>query len=183
MSLVYHSHHPNLIHIKPQQCCSCLSVAFFLQQIRKLRRELESSQEKVSSLTTQLSANVCIFFCFLLLRRVSELLGSGRELRLSSLLPSSSSSSRVPSSSLNILLCSAWQSVFFNPHETRTPLTCSRTSLQGASSSSLFALCKVLSLLFTLQSVFTCFALPDGCRSGISREDFILPNQSRCVVD
>ncbi|PIO31374.1 hypothetical protein AB205_0051330, partial [Aquarana catesbeiana] len=28
------------------------------EQIRKLRRELESSQEKVATLTTQLSANV-----------------------------------------------------------------------------------------------------------------------------
>ncbi len=33
------------------------SSAFFLQ-IRKLRRELDTSQEKVSALTTQLSANV-----------------------------------------------------------------------------------------------------------------------------
>lgn len=47
---------------KPEQFCFCLSVTFFLQQIRKLRRELESSQDKVSNLTTQLSANVCIFF-------------------------------------------------------------------------------------------------------------------------
>jgi len=30
------------------------------QQIRKLRRELESSQEKVADLTMQLSANVCM---------------------------------------------------------------------------------------------------------------------------
>uniref|UniRef100_A0A3B3VE39 Neuron navigator 1 n=1 Tax=Poecilia latipinna TaxID=48699 RepID=A0A3B3VE39_9TELE len=35
------------------------SAIFFLQQIRKLRRELESSQEKVADLTMQLSANVC----------------------------------------------------------------------------------------------------------------------------
>lgn len=42
---------------------SCLF--FSLQQIRMLRRELESSQEKVSSLTTQLTANVritCLIF-------------------------------------------------------------------------------------------------------------------------
>lgn len=32
--------------------------ALFPQQIRKLRRELESSQEKVATLTSQLSANV-----------------------------------------------------------------------------------------------------------------------------
>ena len=32
---------------------------FSSQQIRKLRRELESSQEKVANLTNQLSANVC----------------------------------------------------------------------------------------------------------------------------
>lgn len=29
------------------------------QQIRKLRRELEASQDKVANLTSQLSANVC----------------------------------------------------------------------------------------------------------------------------
>ena len=34
-------------------------VLFSSQQIRKLRRELESSQEKVANLTNQLSANVC----------------------------------------------------------------------------------------------------------------------------
>ena len=33
-------------------------VLFSLQQIRKLRRELENSQEKVANLTNQLSANV-----------------------------------------------------------------------------------------------------------------------------
>lgn len=38
---------------------------FSSQQIRKLRRELESSQEKVSNLTTQLTANVCSGFLFL----------------------------------------------------------------------------------------------------------------------
>lgn len=32
---------------------------YVLQQIRKLRRELESSQDKVSNLTSQLTANVC----------------------------------------------------------------------------------------------------------------------------
>lgn len=35
-----------------------LSLSSFSQQIRKLRRELESSQEKVATLTSQLSANV-----------------------------------------------------------------------------------------------------------------------------
>ena len=38
---------------------SSLWCCFFLYvQIRKLRRELDASQEKVSALTTQLSANV-----------------------------------------------------------------------------------------------------------------------------
>ncbi len=32
----------------------------FLQQIRKLRRELDSSQEKVATLTSQLAANVSV---------------------------------------------------------------------------------------------------------------------------
>lgn len=72
---------------------------------------------------------------------MSELLGSEGKLRLSSLPvcsrlpPPPSGISRVPSSSVNILLCSAWQSRFFNPRETRTTLACSRTSLQGTSSS------------------------------------------------
>lgn len=35
-----------------------LTSHFCPQQIRKLRRELESSQEKVANLTMQLSANV-----------------------------------------------------------------------------------------------------------------------------
>lgn len=39
--------------------CSSVTHLFSPQQIRKLRRELESSQEKVSNLTTQLTANVC----------------------------------------------------------------------------------------------------------------------------
>lgn len=39
--------------------CSSVTHLFSSQQIRKLRRELESSQEKVSNLTTQLTANVC----------------------------------------------------------------------------------------------------------------------------
>ncbi len=35
---------------------------FFLnQQIRKLRRELDASQEKVATLTSQLAANVSLF--------------------------------------------------------------------------------------------------------------------------
>lgn len=40
--------------------CLALLTSFTLspQQIRKLRRELESSQEKVATLTSQLSANV-----------------------------------------------------------------------------------------------------------------------------
>ena len=33
-------------------------ILFFCSQIRKLRRELDASQEKVSALTTQMSANV-----------------------------------------------------------------------------------------------------------------------------
>lgn len=37
---------------------TCFYSAFFSLQIRKLRRELDASQEKVSALTTQLSANV-----------------------------------------------------------------------------------------------------------------------------
>lgn len=39
--------------------CNVMIVPFSQQQIRKLRRELESSQEKVANLTCQLSANVC----------------------------------------------------------------------------------------------------------------------------
>lgn len=39
--------------------CSSVTHLFSSQQIRKLRRELESSQDKVSNLTTQLTANVC----------------------------------------------------------------------------------------------------------------------------
>lgn len=34
-------------------------LVFSPQQIRKLRRELEASQDKVANLTNQLSANVC----------------------------------------------------------------------------------------------------------------------------
>lgn len=44
-----------------QTSCFChrdFASLFPLQQIRKLRRELESSQEKVATLTSQLSANV-----------------------------------------------------------------------------------------------------------------------------
>lgn len=41
-------------------------VKFCPQQIRKLRRELESSQEKVADLTMQLSANVCMLFKILI---------------------------------------------------------------------------------------------------------------------
>lgn len=41
----------------PLPSVACLSL-FLSQQIRKLRRELESSQEKVATLTSQLSANV-----------------------------------------------------------------------------------------------------------------------------
>lgn len=39
-------------------CCRNRASLFPSQQIRKLRRELESSQEKVATLTSQLSANV-----------------------------------------------------------------------------------------------------------------------------
>ncbi len=50
-----------IIHYK--YCLGLLSIC--PQQIRKLRRELESSQEKVADLTMQLSANVCMtVFCF-----------------------------------------------------------------------------------------------------------------------
>uniref|UniRef100_A0A8D3CDG5 Neuron navigator 1 n=1 Tax=Scophthalmus maximus TaxID=52904 RepID=A0A8D3CDG5_SCOMX len=41
-----------------------ITLCFSSQQIRKLRRELESSQEKVSNLTTQLSANANLVAAF-----------------------------------------------------------------------------------------------------------------------
>lgn len=43
-------------------------------QIRKLRRELEASQEKVSTLTTQLSANVSTSECIEVYRKLLKLL-------------------------------------------------------------------------------------------------------------
>uniref|UniRef100_A0A674A747 Neuron navigator 2 n=1 Tax=Salmo trutta TaxID=8032 RepID=A0A674A747_SALTR len=43
---------------------SSLMILFFCSQIRKLRRELDASQEKVSGLTTQLSANAHLVAAF-----------------------------------------------------------------------------------------------------------------------
>lgn len=52
--------HLNLLFSFEQESNLCVTHIFMLLfvQIRKLRRELEASQEKVSTLTTQLSANV-----------------------------------------------------------------------------------------------------------------------------
>lgn len=52
--LVTHTCH----HSKGEHLTPLTPSALFSQQIRKLRRELESSQEKVATLTSQLSANV-----------------------------------------------------------------------------------------------------------------------------
>lgn len=58
--------HPVMSRGAPVPCLSCCSPflavlhsgALLTPQIRKLRRELDASQEKVSALTTQLTANV-----------------------------------------------------------------------------------------------------------------------------
>uniref|UniRef100_A0A3B5MAR2 Neuron navigator 1 n=1 Tax=Xiphophorus couchianus TaxID=32473 RepID=A0A3B5MAR2_9TELE len=51
--------HGSVLSLASNASSNYSAVNFFLQQIRKLRRELESSQEKVADLTMQLSANVC----------------------------------------------------------------------------------------------------------------------------
>ncbi|KAG9352109.1 hypothetical protein JZ751_020522 [Albula glossodonta] len=48
------------------------STSSIYSTIRKLRRELDASQEKVSALTTQLSANNSKFFCFCLCQVISS---------------------------------------------------------------------------------------------------------------
>lgn len=65
--------HPSVSLLQAQRLCITIALIFFvnsrvasalflpLQQIRKLRRELDASQEKVATLTSQLAANVSLF--------------------------------------------------------------------------------------------------------------------------
>uniref|UniRef100_A0AAR2L1W8 Neuron navigator 1 n=1 Tax=Pygocentrus nattereri TaxID=42514 RepID=A0AAR2L1W8_PYGNA len=56
--------HGSVLSLASSASSSYSSFCFYPQQIRKLRRELESSQEKVASLTSQLSANANLVAAF-----------------------------------------------------------------------------------------------------------------------